>query len=515
LLNKNIRHYFHFDRHNLPQYFLEDTVNGQTKKLMWGLGISDKDAEVIRHAAGDQFALTCFPVGITPSVDQLEADKPCLLWISKQGWDAFKALPASATAHIDVASRILIMGGNYDLAELESLLECGFAEIIKPPITEDRAREVLLSAVETQNLYQDIVHMTREICMERELLERKNDVLSFLVSFLEKVTQHLDPAEILRAAQSELATLLPVSAINAICWPPQSSENVHATIYVASNNKNDTTYTWTEKLKSHAEQLLGNGVVSIDMNYMGSTATNIEPDPEKLLAVNLEYGGSKFGVVMVQCSDHPQLGKDQIQVLQSAISHLTLGLNNAMLYTAAQHNADFDGLTKLYNRRHFDTRLLEENTRHRRYGHSLCLLIADIDNFKKINDTYGHLAGDAVLRDLGRILEQSLRTSDYIARFGGEEFAVLLPCTSISHATTLAERIRAQIQEHAFATDKGILNTTASIGVACIDLSKDESPVEIIRRADAALYRAKREGKNQVTVLYPTSSLLLAEGYAT
>lgn len=490
-------------------------MNGQTKKLMWGLGISDEDANVIRHAAGGRFALSCFPIGVTPTVDQLEADEPCLLWISKQGWDTLKTLPSNLTAHIDVTSRILIMGGDYDLAELESLLECGFAEIIKPPITEARAREVLLSAVETQNLYQDIMHMTREICLEREMLERKNDMLSFIVSFLEKVTQHLDPAEILRAAQTELKTLLPVSAINAICWSPQVSENVHATIYVAGSEKNDVARAWTEMLKTHAQRLLGDGVVSTDMNYMGTVKTDILPSSDTLLAIDLEHGGATFGVVLVQCHDHPQLGKDQIQILRSAISHLTLGLNNAMLYTAAQHNADIDGLTRLYNRRHFDARIVEENTRHRRYGHSLCLMIADIDNFKKINDTYGHLAGDDVLKDLSRILEQSLRTSDYIARFGGEEFAILLPCTSASHATMLAERIRIQIEEHNFVTDKGILNVTASIGVACIDHTHEESPVEIIRRADAALYQAKDSGKNQMSIQYPDKSLLVAGGYAT
>ncbi|WP_197498792.1 sensor domain-containing diguanylate cyclase [Halodesulfovibrio spirochaetisodalis] len=490
-------------------------MNGQTKKLMWGLGISNEDAEVIRQAAGDRFALISFPVGVTPSINQLEADEPCLLWISKQGWDSLKKLPSESTAHIDVSSRILIMGGDYDLAELESLLECGFTEIIKPPITKQRARNVLLSAVETQNLYQDIMHMTREICLEREILERKNNMLGFLVSFLEKVTQHLDPAEILRAAQNELATLLPVSAINAVCWSPQDTENIHATVYVSGSKKDQTSRAWTHELTQRAEHILGDSIVSLDMEYMGTVSDDVMPRAESLLAVDLEHRDSPFGVVMVQCNDTPQLGKDQIQVLQSAISHLTLALNNAMLFTAAQHNADIDGLTQLYNRRHFDKRLQEEDTRHRRYGHSLCLMIADIDNFKNINDTYGHLAGDLVLKDLSQILADSLRTSDYIARFGGEEFAVLLPCTSASHATILAERIRIQIENHGFCTDNGVIKTTASIGVACINLTTVEPPVEIIRRADAALYQAKHEGKNKVTVLYPDNSLLLAGGYAT
>ena len=489
--------------------------HGQTKKLMWGLGISDQDAAVIRHASGDSFTLSCFPVGVTPTIEQLEADTPCLIWISKEGWDTMQKLPTADIIHLEVPSRILIMGGEYTLEELESLLECGFTEIIKPPITEDRAHEVLRSAIETQNLYQDIMHMTREICLERELLERKNDMLSFIVSFLEKVTQHLNPSEILRAAQTELAKLLPVTAVNAICWTPQQTDNIHASIYVSTGEKNSVSLAWSDLLKEHAQRAIGDALLTTDMYYVGSSDHNTLPKADNLLALKLEHGDECFGVIMVQCEAQPLLGKDQIQILRSAIQHLTLGLKNAMLYTVAQHNADIDGLTQLYNRRHFDVRLKEEDARHRRYGHSMCLLILDIDNFKHVNDHYGHLTGDTVLNTIGEILVESLRTSDYIARFGGEEFAVILPCTAASHATVLAERIRMEIEAHGFVAENGILNTTASIGVACIDLTRDESPIEMIRRADSALYRAKHEGKNQVQILYPDNSLLVAGGYAS
>ena len=489
--------------------------NGQSKKLMWGLGISDQDADVIRQAAGNEFGLRCFPVGVTPDVAELENDAPAILWISKSGWDELQKLPSAERVHLEVASRILIMGGDYDLAELESLLECGFTEIIKPPITTERARTVLHAAIETQNLYQDIMHMTREICLERELLERKNTMLSFIVSFLERITRHLDPVEIIHAAQSELAKLLPVTSLNAICWTKQQTKNIHANVFVSTSEKNAASIAWTNHLKTHAQQLLGDALLTVDMNYVGCSESDILPQKESLLAINLEHGTECFGAIMLQCAEQPQLGKDQIQIIQSAVSHLTLALNNAMMFKAAEYNAETDGLTGLFNRRHFDQRLIEEDSRHRRYGHSMCLLITDIDNFKQINDSFGHLVGDSILQEFASILADSLRTSDYIARFGGEEFAILLPCTPARQGIMLAERLRDKIEQHAFSTEKGILNITTSIGVACLDTNHTESPVEIIRRADNALYNAKHEGKNQTSILYSDESLFVAGGYAS
>ena len=155
-----------------------------------------------------------------------------------------------------------------------------------------------------------------------------------------------------------------------------------------------------------------------------------------------------------------------------------------------------DSLTGLANRREFDERLELEWTRARRHGRPITLVIADIDHFKVINDTYGHGAGDAALRAVADVLAQGIRASDLAARIGGEEFALLLPECSAEQGVVLAERIRATIEGTVIAAISGAL--TVSLGLA--ELLQAEDATSLMARADVALYAAKRRGRNRVHV---------------
>ncbi len=157
-----------------------------------------------------------------------------------------------------------------------------------------------------------------------------------------------------------------------------------------------------------------------------------------------------------------------------------------------------DALTGLPNRRHFVEALEREFQRAARYGSSLGLLIIDIDHFKRVNDTWGHLAGDKVLRDVAGILAYGLRQSDIAARFGGEEFAVLLPETDLEGATLVAERYRLDIAARQFTVESTSLQLTVSIGIAALPRTKADDATEFLRRADATLYLAKEAGRNRV-----------------
>jgi diguanylate cyclase (GGDEF)-like protein len=152
-----------------------------------------------------------------------------------------------------------------------------------------------------------------------------------------------------------------------------------------------------------------------------------------------------------------------------------------------------DGLTGVSNRRHFDDTLALEWRRALRNGMPLSLLILDIDYFKTFNDHNGHQAGDDVLRNVAQVLRESVqRAADVVARYGGEEFVVLLPETDETHAQFLAESLRRSIEEH------GIV--TASFGVATQVPVREESPHDLVRKADEALYQAKRSGRNRVAI---------------
>jgi diguanylate cyclase (GGDEF)-like protein len=157
----------------------------------------------------------------------------------------------------------------------------------------------------------------------------------------------------------------------------------------------------------------------------------------------------------------------------------------------------FDGLTQIYNKRYFHETLEREISRSRRYGRELGLILFDIDHFKQKNDTYGHLAGDAILRELAAVVKGKLRREDVFARVGGEEFGVLAPEVPIKGVRDVADKIRAVVEKASFRFEKDVIPTTVSLGVAML-LGGEDSAENFYQRADASLYAAKQSGRNRV-----------------
>ena len=160
--------------------------------------------------------------------------------------------------------------------------------------------------------------------------------------------------------------------------------------------------------------------------------------------------------------------------------------------------ATTDPLTRVLNRRALADRLAIEMDRARRYASELAILLIDLDFFKRINDTAGHLVGDEVLRQLADRIQAGVRTVDIVARYGGEEFVVILPETSAAGAMTFADRLRVAIETHEFPVGEGNLRLTVSIGVSTFPAANVASADDLFARADAAMYRAKQDGRNQV-----------------
>lgn len=156
-----------------------------------------------------------------------------------------------------------------------------------------------------------------------------------------------------------------------------------------------------------------------------------------------------------------------------------------------------DGLTGIYNRRSFDMIIAKEFDRASRYERELSLLIVDIDHFKQVNDTYGHVAGDDVLKALANRLSKQLRTNDHLARYGGEEFVIILPETPLEMAHLLAERIRKSTEEREYQVGNQTIHITLSIGISSFP-SHADTLEEMIYHADSALYEAKDSGRNRV-----------------
>ena len=158
-----------------------------------------------------------------------------------------------------------------------------------------------------------------------------------------------------------------------------------------------------------------------------------------------------------------------------------------------------DELTGLYNHRYFQEVLEAEVQRSVRYNHPVSLLLLDIDYFKSINDTFGHLAGDFVLKEISKIMIKLVRNCDIVARYGGEEFAIILPVTSQIGAKVLAQRVRRGIEQHQVKNNNQSISITVSIGLASTDKNSVKATrIGLIGQSDQALYRAKRNGKNRV-----------------
>ncbi len=245
-------------------------------------------------------------------------------------------------------------------------------------------------------------------------------------------------------------------------------------------------------------------VVEAGTGIEGEALSRIAPrragQPRAMLTVPITREGELLGLVTVVDPDADEFSDGDAETLAGLAVQAGVAIENARLHRTVQAQAITDELTGLANRRQFFEQLGREFERAQRFGQSLALIMLDIDDFKQINDSLGHLAGDAVLVGIAGTISELIREIDVAARYGGEEFAVLLPQTGAEGATMLAERLRQAIETRPirFAGER-VAGVTASFGVAAGPENLG-TELDLVAAADSALYRAKREGKNVVEV---------------
>lgn len=190
---------------------------------------------------------------------------------------------------------------------------------------------------------------------------------------------------------------------------------------------------------------------------------------------------------------------DLVQIGDTIFKFLAGGNVETKYHQEMYRMTTVDGLTQAYNRRYFMETFEREVQRAKRYRRDLCLVMIDIDHFKLVNDTWGHLAGDHVLRETARIISDTVRHEDVFGRYGGEEFALLLPEVGLAGSLLVCERLRHQIEEARLQFGRDEIRITASFGLASTTALGDAfSPVDLIDLADEKLYDAKRNGRNRV-----------------
>ena len=187
---------------------------------------------------------------------------------------------------------------------------------------------------------------------------------------------------------------------------------------------------------------------------------------------------------------------DRIKIGPTILKYLSGADAEAKYHEEIYRMTIVDGLTQIHNKRYLFEALEREITRARRHDRPLAALMFDIDFFKRINDHFGHLAGDYVLRELADTVSSRIRRDEVFARYGGEEFTIILPETTLAGAQALAESVRIKVEEHEFVFQGERIPTTISMG--CAVLAPEDSAAELIQRADERLYEAKRGGRNRV-----------------
>lgn len=207
--------------------------------------------------------------------------------------------------------------------------------------------------------------------------------------------------------------------------------------------------------------------------------------------------GTPEGVLGV--TPDPPLSEHQRSILSAAAALLAVSLKNSQLFREVRENSVRDGLTGCFNRSHALEVLDAEIRRARRSKLPMSLVMFDLDNFKEINDRYGHVCGDAVLAAVGSKMKSELRGSDLKCRYGGDEFMVILPDTPLAGAKQVSENLRLELESHAVTWNGEQVKVTASFGITVVTPT-DLDPLVAVARADAALYRAKEHGRNHIQV---------------
>ncbi|NIN71562.1 MAG: diguanylate cyclase [Gemmatimonadetes bacterium] len=238
---------------------------------------------------------------------------------------------------------------------------------------------------------------------------------------------------------------------------------------------------------------------------------NIDVDIQSIVAIPFTFDKGQHGVFFLRSSpDEPVLDEESVRLTSAIAQGAVRALNRAAMFESVLSHqeqleilAKTDELTGCLSRRYLMERLENELERAARYERLLGVVMFDIDDFKRLNDTHGHTTGDAALRSIGEVLRRSLRTADFVGRYGGDEFLLVLPETSAHGTHQLAERIRNGVSRREFDLRGGMLRLTVSGGVAGFPDSDVMALEDLIDRADVALYRAKAAGRNKVFIYSP------------
>ncbi|MBI5192575.1 MAG: GGDEF domain-containing protein [Nitrospirae bacterium] len=362
-------------------------------------------------------------------------------------------------------------------------------------------------------LYKDLQKANRMLTLQKKkLVEEKNslkrwgDDLSLLNDLSKSLVATLDTDQIISTAYTRIQEVVPHDILSIALFSQKK-------LWLFSNVKLNVEE--IEEIKSAIVSALKEVTDSGDSNAYKTAVKYVEDEDhettsdyslrkkEELQFANrlffpLDSGGNKIGMLkLIRYSDEP-FSKHQYDILSMIVSTLTLALRNSEIHREAQAMATIDSLTGLFNKRYFNDILDREFKGTMRYQTPVSLIMMDLDNFKTINDMYGHQAGDAVIKEISSMLTKSLRDIDVPARYGGDELAIILPETDAEQAFFVAKRLKRLIEQNPIKFKGNSIKVTASIGISSCPNSSIKTVEDMISEADKALYDAKKCGRNRI-----------------
>lgn len=311
------------------------------------------------------------------------------------------------------------------------------------------------------------------------------------------IRQSLELDEILQTVVNEVGAAIGEKRC-ALLVEPEADEQ-SPVVYLRGELSEDDSATISSDLEAFRKRLLNNPQPHVRDGCGSVSADGWSENPQ--IVVPMSFLNQFVGVLLVQADQTTRVWQEsELLLLQTVADQAAIAIKHARLYVKSQQEALRDGLTGVFNRRFFETQFEREFKLHERKNASFGVVMIDIDKFKNVNDTHGHLVGDQVLKSTANLLRGSLRSFDTLARYGGEEFIVILPHVTLAEAEQLGRHLRRAIEN---AQTPELPQITASLGVAVYPNHGKTMP-ELLRAADDALYLAKRSGRNRVCLWHET-----------
>jgi len=335
------------------------------------------------------------------------------------------------------------------------------------------------------------------------LLERRSEELETLVGIGKALTSTLDLREVLGAIMEKVSLLLRPKNWSLLLVDDQSGDlRFEIAVSPAAEQLKGMRLKKGEGIAGwvalHGEPLLISDV-SADPRFAPQVDQAVAFTTRSIVCVPLKSKNRVLGVVeLLNNLDEGEFSEADLKILSTIADFAAIAIENARYFEQVRELIITDDLTGLYNARHLLDVLDYEVDRAKRYGNPLSLVFLDLDYFKQINDTHGHLVGSRLLTEMGHLIRSHIRSADVAARYGGDEFVVVLPNTSKEGALTVASNLRERIKEHYFLAEQGYrIRITASFGVATYP-EDAQTKLALIRLADQAMYRVKESTRDAV-----------------